>query len=80
VKCTVLNGSAEIGDVVTIVSYGNEERYLYRVTGFKKYEGTPQIHYRKVIPTTLDFFPDTVGSWMNFSEAQKELKIVHKKK
>jgi hypothetical protein len=80
VKCKVLNGYAEVGDVVTIVSYGNEERYLYRVIGFKQYEGTPQVNYRKVIPTTLDFFPHTVGSWMNFSEALTELKIIRKKK
>ncbi|CAG7610977.1 hypothetical protein PAESOLCIP111_01315 [Paenibacillus solanacearum] len=77
-RCKVINGYAEIGDVVTIISYGDEERYLYRVTGFQNYGGTPQINYRKVIPSSLEFFPEMVGSWMDFSEAQTELKIIQK--
>ncbi|NRF96228.1 hypothetical protein HQN89_36275 [Paenibacillus frigoriresistens] len=79
-KCKVLNGYAQIGDIVTVISYGDEKRYLYKVIGFQQYEGTPQIRYRKVIPATLELFPDTVGSWMNFNEALIELKIIHKSK
>ena len=79
-KCKVINGYAEIGDVVTVISYGDEERYLYRVTGFQTYEGKPQIKYRKVVPNTLEFWPDTVGSWFDFDEALTELKLIHKQK
>ncbi|WNR42920.1 hypothetical protein [Paenibacillus roseipurpureus] len=79
-KCKLLNGFAKIGDIVTLVSYGNEERYLYKVIGFQHYKGTAQIKYRKVSPTTLELFPDTLGSWMNFKEAEKELKIIHTSK
>jgi hypothetical protein len=77
-RCQVSNGYAEVGDLVTIASYGDEKRYLYRVTGFQQYKGNPQIIYRKVIPTTLKFFPDTVGSSMDFNRALTELKIVQK--
>lgn len=79
-KCKVKNGVAEIGDIVTIISYEDEQRYLYKLTGFQEYKGIPQIKYRKVIPATIDFFPDTDGSWMGFDEAQKELKIISKAK
>jgi hypothetical protein len=79
VKCKVLNGYAQIGDIVTIVSYGDEDRYQYKVTGFQEYQGKPQMKYRRVNTSTMEFWPDTVGSWMDFSEAQNELKLVHKK-
>lgn len=79
-KCKVINGIAEIEDIVTIVSYGNEKRYLYKVVGFQHYQGRSQIKYRKVIPDTLEFFPDTTESWMDFKEALLELKIIHKSK
>lgn len=77
-KCKVSNGYVEVGDVVTVVGYGDESRYLYKVTGFQEYNGVPQIKYRKVIPTTLEFFPETSGSWMNFNDALTELKIIQK--
>ena len=79
-KCRVTNGFAEIGDIITLISYGNENRYLYRVTEFGEYNGVPQIRYRKVIPETLEFFPDTIDSWMDFDEARSEIKIVQKGK
>lgn len=78
VKFRVSNGNARVGDIVTIIKYGNEERYLYRITGFQEYNGTPQVKYRKVVPDTLEFFPDTIGSWMNLSDAETEMKLIRK--
>lgn len=75
-KCSVSNGYAETGDIVTINSYGGNA--MYRVTGFSEFNGKPQINYRRVIPSTLEFFPDTRESWMDFTEAMLELKLVRK--
>jgi hypothetical protein len=48
--------------------------------GYAKVEGNQQIRYRKIIPLTLEFYPGTIGSWMNFIDAELELKLVQKKK
>jgi len=75
-KCRVTNGHAEVNDIVSISSYGSKN--LYKVTGFQQYNGKDQITYRKVIPSTLEFFPETKGSSMDFDEALTELEIVKK--
>ena len=75
-KCKAVNGDLKVGDIVTILSFGNEKRYLYRIVGFQKYNRKNQVLYRKVIPSTLEFFPETVGSWMDFDEVRVEMKII----
>ncbi|MDQ0899227.1 hypothetical protein QFZ80_003055 [Paenibacillus sp. V4I7] len=34
-KCKVLNGYAQIGDIITVVSYWDQEPFLYKVIGFQ---------------------------------------------
>ncbi|WP_335533507.1 hypothetical protein [Neobacillus drentensis] len=75
----VINGRVNVGDIVTIVEYGDEERYQYMITGFQKYEGRPQVTYVRVIPNTSDVFGQAVGSWMDEVKARQQLKIIKKK-
>jgi hypothetical protein len=76
----VINGIVELGDIVTILSYGDAFRYRYIITGFGEYYEMPQVYYKRVHSETLQPFSDVVGSWMDYPEATHELALIFKRK
>jgi hypothetical protein len=90
-RCKVINGYAEIGDIIAVDGYINYKgEYVehvigahlrFKVVGFGEYEGKPQILYKGVAHGTTEIWEKAKSMSPNFElfeTANRTVRIVQK--